>query len=151
MARDVYALIAARRAELDRLAGYFEWAASRPVAEAGRTGAELRGYRAMCKIAARMLREMPVGPSDRLIVAALERWERLCQRRMDAEGFSACDRAEVPSRLWFASGAAQAARDAVAVVRSGSADIRAWDRLPADRELGWELAERAWARAGRAA
>lgn len=136
---DVYARIAARRGELDRLAAYFEWAGSKPVAGSGNGAAHARGYRAICRLTAAHLRAMPATRGDRSVVAWLERWERIAQRRMDAAGFDPCDRKPVPSLLWFADGIAWAARDAVAIVRSKSAVISDWGRLHEDRELspGW--------------
>jgi len=119
-------MIAARRIELDQAGGYFAWAADSASAHAaGVRGTEAsywRGRAALNRMTARYFRDCPVGRDS--VIAWLERWERICQRRMDAEGFTPCLPGG-PKRgyLFYADGIAMAARDALAVIRTGSALI----------------------------
>ena len=122
------ARIMARRAKLDQLAGYFGWAAGVRITGSAGSRSEARGRAALNRMAGRYARDMPVGPDDRFFVAYLERWERICTRRMDAEGFAPGPGTKhAASYLWYANGVATAARDAIAIIRTGSIDIRDWN------------------------
>lgn len=121
-------MIAAKRIELDQAGAYFAWAADSASAHAaGVCGTEAsywRGRTALNRMTARYFRECPVGRDGGGVIAWLERWERICQRRMDAEGFTPClPGGPKHGYLFYADGIAMAARDALAVIRTGSALI----------------------------